>query len=217
MPLSLRQANLSYQVPCITFPLSSMPSHFWPNLSYSSRFTWVPCPPRSLPDYSHSSGIPFWEFHGNTTSLTLLCRESTVALWISLILPTKLQVLWGQGFFFFKLLYHLRQLFQDSAHSNDSINTWNLLNEYIIPRTYFYSFYQTLQVLILISSSVSSSGICQTYSNNHINETYGYSKWRQRGRRSSAKIIWREVGFCRSHKQRGLSSILHCHYLLSIR
>ena len=100
MPLSLRQANLSYQVPCITFPLSSMPSHFWPNLSYSSRFTWVPCPPRSLPDYSHSSGIPFWEFHGNTTSLTLLCRESTVALWISLILPTKLQVLRGQGFFF---------------------------------------------------------------------------------------------------------------------
>lgn len=65
MPLSLRQANLSYQVPCITFPLPSMPSHFWPNLSYSSRFPWVPCPPRSLPDYSHSSGTPFRESHGN--------------------------------------------------------------------------------------------------------------------------------------------------------
>lgn len=55
-----------------TYSLPSMPSHFWPNLSYSSRSTWASSPPRSFPDYSQPSGPPFWEFHGNTTSLTLL-------------------------------------------------------------------------------------------------------------------------------------------------
>lgn len=67
---SFRYANLvivSHTFFHIFFTINAIP--YWPNLTCSSRSTWVQSPPRSFLGYSEPSGSPFQEFLSTTTSI----------------------------------------------------------------------------------------------------------------------------------------------------